>query len=370
MKRRGTDFKFLGIFVPICAWLGKFRYHNLSDKMMGENAKEFISIVMPVYREAAHIGEVLKDVETALVEADVRFEIVLIEDGSPDDTWKALVEQSKNFPMMRAARLSRNFGKEHALCAGLEMARGDAVIVMDADGQHPPAMLPKIISTWRETGVDIVEGTKIDRGEETLFSKVAAGIFYWLWNKLSGFEMRGASDYKLLSRPAVDAYLEMDERNVFFRGMTAWLGFSRAQVPFEVAVRASGTTSWSIMHRVRLALTGISGFSSLPLQFVTFTGLVFLLFSVIFGIYTLILQFAGHAATGFSTVILLLLVIGSLLMISLGIIGIYLARIYDEIKGRPRYVISQLIDSKETPVLQRRRNDVVTQPLFEMDDSV
>ena len=141
--------------------------------------REFISIVMPVYREAAHIGEVLKDVEAALIEADVRFEIVLIEDGSPDDTWKALVEQSKNFPMMRAARLSRNFGKEHALCAGLEMARGDAVIVMDADGQHPPALLPKIISTWRETGVDIVEGTKIDRGEETLFSKVAAGIFYW-----------------------------------------------------------------------------------------------------------------------------------------------------------------------------------------------
>jgi glycosyltransferase involved in cell wall biosynthesis len=310
---------------------------------IAEGGTEFISIVMPVYREAAHIGEVLRDVRTALTQAGVRFELVLIDDGSPDDTWRALGEQAKEFPMMRAARLSRNFGKEHALCAGLEMARGDAIIVMDADGQHPPALLPKMIGTWRETGVEIVEATKIHRGEETLFSKVAAGIFYWLWNRLSGFEMRGASDYKLLNRRAVDAYLEMDERNVFFRGMTAWLGFSRAQVPFEVAVRAGGTSSWSILHRLRLALTGISGFSSLPLQFVTFAGMFFLLFSVIFGIYTLILQFAGHAATGFSTVILLLLVIGSLLMISLGIIGIYLARIYDEIKGRPRYVISQTI---------------------------
>ncbi len=338
--------------------------------MAESGEREFISIVMPVYREAAHIGEVLRDVHDSLLKADVRFEIVLVEDGSPDDTWKALVEQSRNFPMMRAARLSRNFGKEHALCAGLEMARGDAVIVMDADGQHPPTMLPKVIDTWRETGVDIVECTKIDRGEETLFSKVAAGIFYWLWNKLSGFEMRGASDYKLLSRQAVNAYLQMDERNVFFRGMTAWLGFSRAQVPFEVAVRAGGSTSWSIMHRVRLALTGISGFSSLPLQFVTFTGLIFLLFSVIFGLYTLILQLVGHAATGFSTVILLLLVIGSLLMISLGIIGIYLARIYDEIKGRPRFVISQYIEPRESANPRRRKSDSPAQPLFEVDSNV
>jgi len=313
--------------------------------MARADTEQFISIVMPVYREAAHIGEVLSDVQSALVSANVRFEIVLIDDGSPDDTWKVLLEQSAHFPMMRAARLSRNFGKEHALCAGMEMARGDAVIVMDADGQHPPSLLPKMIETWRQTRAEIVEGTKIDRGEETLFSKVAAGMFYWLWNKLSGFEMRGASDYKLLDRRAVDAYLEMDERNVFFRGMTAWLGFKRAQVPFEVAVRAGGNSSWSILRRVRLAVTGISGFSSLPLQFVTFTGLVFLLFSVIFGIYTLALQFAGHSTTGFATVILLLLVIGSLLMISLGIIGIYLARIYDEIKGRPRYVISQTIES-------------------------
>jgi polyisoprenyl-phosphate glycosyltransferase len=308
--------------------------------------REFISVVMPVYREAAHIGQVLDDVQKALETANVVYELVLVDDGSPDGSWKALQQLSGKFPMMRAARLSRNFGKELALCAGLEMARGDAVIVMDADGQHPPSLLPGMIKTWRESGVDIVEGTKIDRGEETFFSKTAAGLFYVLWNKLSGFEMRGASDYKLLNRRAVNAYLQMDERNVFFRGMTAWLGFERAHIPFEVAARAGGNSNWSVLNRLRLALTGISGFSSLPLQLVTFAGLVFLLFSIGFGGYTLMVQLTGHSVSGFATVILLLLIIGSLLMISLGIIGIYLARIYDEIKHRPRYVISQSIETE------------------------
>ena len=312
---------------------------------MADANKEFVSIVMPVYREAAHIRGVLAEVERSLVEAGVRFELVLVDDGSPDETWQVLHDAADAFPMLRAARLSRNFGKELALCAGLEMANGDGVIVMDADGQHPPALLPKMIAKWRETGVDIIEATKIDRGEESLFSKIGAGLFYFLWNKLSGFEMRGASDYKLLNRKAVDAYLQMDERNVFFRGMTAWLGFTRAQVPFEVGTRAGGQSSWSVLRRLRLALNGISGFSSLPLQLVTFSGIIFFLFSVIFGLYTLVLQITGQSVTGFATVILLLLVIGSLLMISLGIIGIYLARIYDEIKRRPRFVISQTIDA-------------------------
>jgi glycosyltransferase involved in cell wall biosynthesis len=300
---------------------------------------------MPIYREGGHLVRVLGEVCEAIQGTGQSFEFVLIDDGSPDDSWSVITQQADNFPMLRAVRLSRNFGKEAALSAGLAAARGDAVIVMDADGQHPPSLLPTMIRTWLEQGVDIVEATKIDRGEETLFSKVSAGLFYLLWNKLSGFEMRGASDYKLINRRAVDAYLQMDERNVFFRGMTAWLGFTRAQIPFEVASRASGNSSWSVLKRVNLAINGISGFSSLPLQLVTFAGVLFLLFSIVFGVYTLVLQLAGLSVSGFATVILLLLVIGSLLMISLGIIGIYIARIYEEIKFRPRYVIAQSIES-------------------------
>ena len=148
-----------------------------------------------------------------------------------------------------------------------------------------------------------------------------------------------------MNRRSVEAWLQMQERNVFFRGMTAWLGFTRVQIPFEVARRAGGQTGWSFLRRLRLALTGISAFSSLPLQFVTFAGFFFLIFSAVFALYTLSLQFAGRSVTGFATVILLLLIIGSLLMISLGIIGEYLARIYEEVKQRPRYLIAQSVES-------------------------
>lgn len=300
---------------------------------------------MPVYCEASHIGAVLTAVRNAIVEVGIAFEFVLVDDGSPDKTWVVLNEQAKVFPMLRAVRLSRNFGKELALCAGLEMARGDAVVVMDSDGQHPPSLLPEMIGAWLETDVDIVEATKTTRGKETFFSKISAELFYLIWNKLSGFELKGASDYKLLNRRAIDAYLQMGERNVFFRGMTAWLGFTRVQIPFEVVGRAGGQSGWSILRLLGLALTGITAFSALPLQIITFAGLFFLLFAVILAAETLFVMLTGNAVSGFTTVILLLLIIGSLLMISLGIIGEYLARIYEEVKARPRYVIAQSIES-------------------------
>jgi glycosyltransferase involved in cell wall biosynthesis len=306
---------------------------------------EFISVIIPVYREGQHIRQVLAAIHEALETARTKYEIVLVDDGSPDDTWEVIAAETRATQRLHAVRLSRNFGKESALCAGLELARGDAVIVMDGDGQHPPSLLPKMIEVWRQSGADIVEAMKITRGKETILDKLSAGLFYLIWNKLSGFELRGASDFKLMNRRSVEAWLQMQERNVFFRGMTAWLGFTRVQIPFEVARRAGGQTGWSFLRRLRLALTGISAFSSLPLQFVTFAGFFFLIFSVVFAIYTLSLQFAGRSVTGFATVILLLLIIGSLLMISLGIIGEYLARIYDEVKHRPRYVISHSVES-------------------------
>ncbi|HVF48323.1 MAG TPA: hypothetical protein VNA17_12215, partial [Pyrinomonadaceae bacterium] len=194
---------------------------------------------------------------------------------------------------------------------------------------------------FREQDVDIVEAVKETRGDEALSSKLSAGLFYFLWSKLGGFEIRGASDFKLLSRGCVDAYLQMNERNVFFRGMIAWLGFRRAQIPFHVGARKGGKSGWSLPKRVRLALDGLTGFSALPLQIVTLAGIGFLTFSLIFGIYTLLLHISGQSISGFATVILLLLIIGSVLMISLGIIGIYLEKIYEEIKNRPRYVISE-----------------------------
>ncbi len=310
---------------------------------------EYISVIMPLYCEGNHISGVLAQVREALSDAEVTYEILLIDDGSPDDTWRVVSEEARLTPGVRAVRLSRNFGKESALCAGLELARGDAVVVMDGDGQHPPSLIPEMIRLWRATGADIVEGAKITRGEETIVGKLSAGLFYLIWNKLSGFELKGASDFKLLSRKTIAAWLEMQERNLFFRGMTAWLGFTRVQIPFAVVERAGGQSGWPFIKRLRLALTGITAFSSLPLQFVTFAGVFFFLFSVLFGIYTLVLQFSGHSVTGFATVILLLLLIGSLLMISLGIVGSYLARIYEEVKRRPRYVIAHTSEAATAP---------------------
>ncbi len=305
--------------------------------------KPMISVVMPLYCEGSHLRAVLADVCSQLAAANVSYEIILVDDGSPDNTWAILDEEAKKSTAIRAIQLSRNFGKELALCAGIELACGDAIIVMDGDGQHPPSLLPKMIQLWQETGVDIVEATKTTRGKESFLNKLTAGLFYIIWNKLSGFKLKGASDFKLLNRRAVNALLQMEERNVFFRGMTAWLGFRRIQISFTVAGRLSGRTAWSQIRLINLALTGITSFSTLPLHLVTLMGVLFLLFSVVLGLQTLYIKFYGKGVSGFTTVILLLLIIGSLLMISLGIIGEYLSRIYDEVKRRPRYIISQTI---------------------------
>jgi len=300
----------------------------------------FISVVIPLFKEGTNVHPLLAGVTAALGKTGYSYELVLVDDGSPDNTWKVITEQAQTIPAVSGFRLSRNFGKELALCAGLERARGNLVIVMDGDGQHPPALLPDMVQMWKTSGADIVEAFKVSRGKESLSAKLGALLFYVILNKLAGFNLKGASDFKLMNRQAVDAWLQMKERNVFFRGMTAWLGFTRVKIPFEVPGRTGGATGWSFLRRFELALTGISAFSSLPLQFVTVAGLFFLSFSVIFGIYTLALQIAGKSVSGFATVILLLLIIGSLLMISLGIIGEYLARIYEEVKHRPRYVIA------------------------------
>ena len=303
-----------------------------------------ISVVIPLYNEGSQLSELLGDLKRALQDVGCRFEVVIVDDGSSDDTWTKVKDEARICPDLRAIRLSRNFGKELALCAGLERAGGDAVIVMDGDGQHPPSLLPLLIENWRTSGADVVEAVKRRRGRESLGSKFGALTFYVILNKLSGFDLKGASDFKLMDRRVLDTWLAMHERNVFFRGMTAWMGFRTIQIPFEVGPRRAGKSGWSYLRRAKLALIGITTFSSFPLHLVTFAGVIFFLFAVGLGIQTLYLKLAGRAFTGFATVILLELIIGSLLMISLGIIGEYLARIYEEVKGRPRYIVSESID--------------------------
>jgi glycosyltransferase involved in cell wall biosynthesis len=306
-----------------------------------------ISVVIPLYNEGSHLRELLSDLKTALQETGCRFEVILVDDGSPDDTWENIKEEAQAFPSLRAVRLSRNFGKELALCAGLERAHGDAVVVMDGDGQHPPSLLPMMVEKWRSSGADIVHAVKTKRGREPVAGKVGAFLFYLILNKLSGFDLKGASDFKLVNRKVTDTWLTMRERNVFFRGMTAWMGFSTVKIPFQVVARRGGKSGWSYLRRAKLALIGITTFSSFPLHLVTFAGVIFFIFAIGLGIQTLYLKLTGRAFTGFATVILLELIIGSLLMISLGIIGEYLARIYEEVKGRPRYIVSESIEPEQ-----------------------
>ncbi|MCW5848670.1 MAG: glycosyltransferase family 2 protein [Anaerolineae bacterium] len=306
-----------------------------------------LSIVIPVYSEGPNLDRLLAELERQLVAIGESYELVFVDDGSTDDTWQVLTAARPRYPHLRALRLSRNFGKEAALCAGLEAARGQAIIVMDADLQHPPHMLPQMVHLWRSGDADVVEAVKESRGRESLTNKVGARVFYTLISRLSGYNLEGASDFKLLDRRVVDAWQRLGERDVFFRGMTAWLGFRHAHLSFVVPERVGGRSRWSIIRLITLAVNAITSFSSKPLHLITAVGLVFMVLAALLGAQTLYLKLAGEAVSGFATVILLQLIIGSLLMISLGVIGLYLARIYEEVKGRPRYIIAQTLATPE-----------------------
>jgi dolichol-phosphate mannosyltransferase len=302
-----------------------------------------LSLVIPVYNEGSHISSSIGVIEKILIDNHIVHEFILVDDGSKDNSWeelKKLTEYNKN---VTALRLSRNFGKESALCAGIEYADGDMVLVMDSDLQHPPTLIPEMVQAWREEGVDVVEGIKSSRGKENPIYKTFAKLFYYIIYKTSDINLGKASDYKLLDRKVIEAWKEMPERAIFFRGMTAWLGFDRKQIYFDVAERVNGKTKWSFFRLVRLAMNAITSYTSVPLHCITVLGIFMFFGAILMGIQTLYMKFTGRATSGFTTVILLQLIIGSSIMISLGMIGIYLTKIYKEVKARPRYLISKCI---------------------------
>ena len=275
-----------------------------------------------------------------LAQEDIPFELMFIDDGSRDGTWKAIQAQTKEDPRVRGVRFSRNFGKEAAIFAGLAQARGDCVAVMDCDLQHPPEKVPEMYRLWQH-GYQVVEGVKASRGKENPLHGLGAKGFYAVISRATGIDMSRASDFKLLDRRAVDVLLAMREKNAFFRALSSWIGFSAAQVEFEVQPRAAGSSKWSIRSLVRYAVTNVAAFSAAPLQIVTLLGAAVFVCSVGLGLWSLWQKLTGQALEGFTTVILLQLLIGSILMICLGIIGYYVAKIYEELKDRPRYIIME-----------------------------
>lgn len=304
-----------------------------------------VSIVIPLYCEGKQVKDLVSEIKRTIEPLSVPYELILVDDGSSDNTWSEIEQESKRTPEIKGLRLSRNFGKESAISAGLETARGRAVILMDGDLQHPPQLIPEMLRLWRESKADVVEAVKSKRAKETFVNRIGVHFFYLLLKKLSGYDLTNLTDYKLMDAKVVKAWLQMGERNLFFRGMSAWLGFKHVQIPFEVPERIGGQSSMSIARLTRLAITAVTSFSSLPLHIVTILGGLFLLFAIIVGIQTIYNWLTGGSVEGFTTVILLELTIGSLLMITLGVIGEYIARIYEEVKRRPRYIVSQTIDN-------------------------
>ena len=312
-----------------------------------------ITVIMPVYNEGDYIYQNVVTVADFLNQQDIEHQFLLVDDGSKDQSYKEMCRLADDRPCVSVIRLSRNFGKEAALCAALENAGGDAVLVMDSDLQHPPKYIPEMVRLWKEEGYDVVEGVKADRGKESLGSKLAALFFYRAFRKTTGIDIGVASDFKLLDRSVVEAWKQLPERNTFFRGLSAWVGYKRYAMPFEVAPRAGGETKWTFKSLTRLAVNSITAYTSAPLFIVFWLGILMGIAAVVMAVQTLYMYFSHNAETGFSTVILLLLFIGSAIMISLSIIGLYIAKIYDEVKGRPRYIIktkrgSALLEEKTT----------------------
>lgn len=303
-----------------------------------------LSIILPVYNEESNIEHAYQAIKDVLLPKDISFELVFVDDGSRDGSFeiiRRLAETVRDAKILGLS-FSRNFGKEAAIFAGLSHATGDVCAVMDCDLQHPPETLLEMYGLW-EQGFEIIEGVKRSRGKENIIYKGFAKLFYKLISRSTGIEMYRSSDFKMLDRKVVDEYVKLTERNIFFRALSSWLGYKSAIVEFDVKERASGTTKWSVKSLVKYAIGSICSFTTAPMQLITLSGIVFFVFAVIFGIQSVARWAMGRALEGFTTVILLLLITGSLIMISLGIIGYYLARIYEEIKGRPRSIVDEIV---------------------------
>ena len=303
-----------------------------------------LSIVIPAYNEEKMILRTTEVVSLIMDAEQIEYQIVFINDGSKDNTWNEIKKAITKNVHVVGLNFSRNFGKEAAIFAGLAQAKGNCVAVMDCNLQHPPEKLVEMYRLW-ENGYEIIEGVKRSRGRENIFHSVSAGIFYKIMSRAVKIDMSRASDFKLMDRVVADAVLSMKERNAFFRALSSWVGYKTASVEFDVQERAEGETKWSTKSLVKYAVQNIVGFSTAPLQMITIAGVIMLLLGLVLGGQSLMKYFMGQALEGFTTVILLLLIVGSLIMISLGIIGIYLAKIYEEVKGRPRYFISEKIES-------------------------
>ena len=299
-----------------------------------------LSVVIPAFNEQEMVPAAAEQIDGILSRAGIPHELIFIDDGSRDATWAEIRAESERRDTVRGVHFSRNVRKEAAIFAGLQAADGDCVAVIDCDLQHPPEKLVEMYRLW-EQGVEVVEGVKTDRGEESLAHRVAAKTFYRLISEATHIDMTRASDFKLLDRKAVNVLLSMREKRAFFRALSSWIGFRTAEVPYEVRERAAGESKWSTWLLIKYALSNITAFTSLPLHLITGCGAASFLAALIVGIVSIVRLAMGRVVTGLTGAVILLLFLSGLIMVGLGIIGYYLGNIYMEIQDRPRFIVSE-----------------------------
>ena len=309
--------------------------------------KPVISAVIPAYNESKGLKEAINKIAEILEACEKNWEIVIVDDGSSDQTYQQIVQLSEAESRIKGLALSRNFGKEAAMLAGLEQAKGKAVIILDSDLQHPPNLIPEMIDKWH-SGAQIVHAVKRSRKDDSAGKKAAAFCINQLISSLGGININNSSDFKLLDREIVDIIVHrLPERERFFRGLTSWLGFAEEYIYFDVATRQGDESKWSFWSLLELAITALTSFTSLPLRIVTFLGFATLILGFFVAGDTFLSLLKGQAVSGFATIIISLLLIGSFIMISLGIIGEYIAKIYEEVKARPHYLVKASVGIKD-----------------------
>jgi glycosyltransferase involved in cell wall biosynthesis len=304
-----------------------------------KNKEVYISCVVPVYNEEAVVEAFVADLQRILRELSHRFEIIMVDDGSRDHT----LEKISHFPRdyhVKVLGLSRNFGKEVALTAGLEHSSGDVVIILDADFQHPVEVIPEFLQKWVQ-GYDMVYGMGKNRESESYFKRNLTRLFYWIMRKTTQIDVpENAGDFRLMDHKIIAALKQFPERTRFMKGLYAWVGYKSIGLPFEVKERAAGQSSWGLKRLTELAITGITSFSDVPLRVWGLIGFVISLISLIYAIYIVTVTLIyGADLPGFPTLVVAIMFLGGIQLLSIGILGEYIARIFTEVKQRPKYLL-------------------------------
>ena len=313
-----------------------------------------LSVILPVRDEAPVIPDLIPRLTSALEALDESWEVILVDDGSRDSSWALLEDAAKHDERIRAIRFSRSFGHQIALSAGLRLASGDAVVTMDSDLQHPPELIEPLLTKATE-GYDVVYAVRSETDGENWFKRESARAFYWLFGRLTALDLpQAGGDFRYMSRRVVDALLAMPERHRFLRGMTSWVGYQQGIIEYERQPRAAGASKYTLRKMLAFGWDAVVSFSALPLRVASVLGLVFSFLGLLYLAYVIAVRlFTEQAVAGWTSVVAAVIVLGGVQLLCLGIIGQYLGRMFDEIKGRPLYLIAE----------DTSRRDVRTPPI-------